>query len=157
MDFNNYVEMILNVIINGVFDYNSFTANEKDIALAKKISGMLINSVKKFINYDDITLSVEGNGIDYKERIYKIVGFHFAIRTDKVYSSGDNVILNSNDELYKIYTADSGKYFLMLGEIKDNSTSGLKKLVEFNYDESGNYVYELRNNVKTKEIRENFD
>ena len=147
MDFNNYVEMILNAIINGVFSNDSFTANEKDIALAKKISGMLINSVKKFINYDDITLSVEGNGIDYKERIYKIVGFHYSIKTDKVYSSGDNVILNSNDELYKIYTADSGKYFLMLGEIKDNSTSGLKKLVEFNYDESGNYVYELRNNV----------
>ena len=147
MDFNNYVEMILNAIINGSLNFDNFVANEKDVNLVKKLSGMFINSVKKYISYDDITINVEGNGYDFKERKYKIVGFHYTIRTDKGYSGGDNVILNSNDELYKIYTADSGKYYLMLGKINDNSSSFLKKLVEFNYDESNDYVFKLKNNV----------
>jgi ABC-type antimicrobial peptide transport system permease subunit len=108
---------------------------------------MLIKCVKKYISFPDIYINVSGSGVNFREKNYKIVGFHISPRNDKGYNGNINIIVNSNDELYKLYTTDAGKYFLMIGEITDNSTSGLKKFVEFNYDESGAYAFKLKNNV----------
>ena len=147
--FDNYKWDIINSVVNGHIWLNGdkYVVNDSDISLVKEIADIFVKSVISYMKYDSVDIKINDYYSDDNiKETYNIVGLRYVF-DDSGNDQKQHIILPNNDRIYDMVKDEAGNYQLMIGKITDKSTSALKEMVKFNYDESNDIVYQLKNSV----------